>query len=149
MAARTISRSCTQSSHTAPAARIFLQLASRRPHPVLDFLAPRVSQHAPPLPLRSIPKATSRAFSTTSTLKETVAIYNPRKDDDGQDMNVEITARASNVSYRNQPPRPSYWKLTKLISASEKSWPKTKIQTLPFALPSKAAVATASNTSCP
>src|SRR5271165_1402625 len=99
MAARTVSRSCIQSSHTSPAVRAFLQLVSYRPHLVLDFLVPRVSQHANPLPLRSGPRAPSRAFSTTSALKETVAIFNPRKDENGQDMNVEITPRASNVSY--------------------------------------------------
>lgn len=39
---------------------------------------------------------TKRAFTASSICHQTTAITNPRKDDDGNDMNVEITPRASN-----------------------------------------------------
>lgn len=100
MATRTVSRSCIQPSHPLSAAGAFLRLVSLRPLPVLDFLAPKVSRHVPPLPLLSFPRAPSRAFGTTAARRETAAIFNPRRDEDGRDMKVEITPRASNVSCR-------------------------------------------------
>lgn len=108
-AVRSLSRGCLQLSTSAhaPAARAFLQLAARRSlhtsPPLLDFLAPNVrlqsSRHGPK---RSSPSGaisrhgSSRTFTSTSSRKATAAILNPRKDDDGNDMGVEITPRASN-----------------------------------------------------
>ena len=91
-----------RSSNSAPAARAFLQIASRRPLLVLDFLAPAAaSQHATPTtPLYSLPRSASRLFSTSPTRKQTIAIRNPRQDEYGKEMSVEITPRASSVSYK-------------------------------------------------
>ena len=114
MASRSITRSCSHlSSASSTAARAFLQLAPRRqlhstPLPLLDFLLPSA-----PIPglhndwaCKQVSRAiqtTKRPFTSSSRRQQTFAIFNPRKDDDGIDMSVEITPRASNVS----PPKPS------------------------------------------
>ena len=114
MASRSITRSCSHlNSASSTAARAFLQLAPRRqlhstPLPLLDFLLPSA-----PVPglhnvwagkqaSRAI-QTTKRPFTSSSRRQQTSAIFNPRKDDDGIDMSVEITTRASNVS----PTRPN------------------------------------------
>ncbi|PSS18691.1 hypothetical protein M430DRAFT_101936 [Amorphotheca resinae ATCC 22711] len=104
-------RSCCPqlvSSSSSSAARAFLQLAPRRcfhnapPQPLLDFLLPSLPspalQHArlnKPLSSRT-QNAPRRAFTTSPVRRHTSAVFNPRKDDDGNDMTVEITPRASN-----------------------------------------------------
>ena len=117
MAARTVARSCMQSTYPAPTARAFLQLASRRPLPVLDFLAPRasVSQVTTRSILRLLPTCTPRTFGTTLARRETIAVYNPRKDEDGEEMRVEITHRASNVRQLLSSPSYDVVTLTDLI----------------------------------
>ncbi|KUJ11755.1 uncharacterized protein LY89DRAFT_594722 [Mollisia scopiformis] len=107
MAARCVARSCPRlSTSTSPsAAQAFMQLAPRRhlynAPPVLDFLIPNVllaalhhgwatktvSKGRPPQ---------NRAFTSSTRHQQTTAIFNPRKDDDGNDMNIEITPRAAN-----------------------------------------------------
>lgn len=69
---------------------------------MLDFLIPSIPTVAPRSILRQAPRSisklpTSRSF-TASAVRATTAIYNPRKDDDGNDMTIEITPRAANVS---------------------------------------------------
>lgn len=98
-------RRCTAAATaSAPAARTFFQLAHQRSAPpMLDFLLPSIPTVAP----RSIQRQAQRSLSnlpssrrfTASALRATTAIYNPRKDDDGNDMTIEITPRAANVSF--------------------------------------------------
>jgi iron-sulfur cluster assembly accessory protein len=40
---------------------------------------------------------TARGFNSSAARSATVAIYNPQKDDNGNDMGIQITPRASNV----------------------------------------------------
>ncbi|KAI9052244.1 hypothetical protein LZ554_003601 [Drepanopeziza brunnea f. sp. 'monogermtubi'] len=108
MASRSVARSCSQLANSAPssAARAFLQLAPLRSlynaPPVLDFLAPSIPFTA--LQSNRTANYTSarrqihakRAFTSSSRQQATRAIYNPRNDDDGLPMDVEITPRASN-----------------------------------------------------
>ncbi|CAG8970874.1 hypothetical protein HYALB_00000853 [Hymenoscyphus albidus] len=106
MATRSLSRTCSQlaSPQTSCAARAFIQLAPRRFHhatpPPLDFLLPSLSQTPHLYPsIRAHPSRAhmqaKRAF-TSSTRRQTSAIYNPQKDDDGNLMEIDITPRASN-----------------------------------------------------
>jgi len=109
MAVRSFSRGCLQlttAQHTS-AARAFIQLAPRRhlhlsQAPVLDFLVPTISSAATSAGFigRRVSSRTQiearRAFISTSMCRGTHAVFNPRQDDDGIDMNVEITPRASN-----------------------------------------------------
>ncbi|CZR60014.1 related to iron transport protein [Phialocephala subalpina] len=107
MAARCITRSCSRISVSTPssAAQAFLQLAPRRylhnAPPVLDFLLPSVSVTAvchewtrkTSFPRSRVEK---RVFTSSARRQATTAIFNPRKDDDGKDINIEITPRAAN-----------------------------------------------------
>jgi hypothetical protein len=106
MASRCVARSCSQltSSTSSSETRAFLQLTPRRylyntPLPILDFLLPSVP--APALRHGWTSKRShmqsKRAFASSARRQQTTAIVNPRKDDDGNDMRVEITPRASNV----------------------------------------------------
>merc|ERR1712098_955530 len=100
-------RSCSHFATTTPtsAARAFLQLAPQRylhtSSPVLDFLLPSVTYPAQnrladsQLPSRQ-QNVTRKNFSSSSRLQATTAIFNPRDDDDGTPMHIEITPRASN-----------------------------------------------------
>ncbi|RDL35146.1 uncharacterized protein BP5553_07077 [Venustampulla echinocandica] len=111
MATRSLTRSCSQlsSSHSPSAARHFLQLAPRRlfgssAHPVLDFLLPPPSTTlyhglANKTSLVRYPSqkyVSRRAFTSTALRRQTTAIFNPRDDDDGNPMNIQITPRAAN-----------------------------------------------------
>lgn len=103
MACRSITKGCSKSLSSA---HVFLQVAPRRsfqtaPQPVLDFLLPNTS----PTPTRSIrtrkqafrkPQNT-RTFASSAARRATIVVVNPKQDDDGNDMTVEITPRASNV----------------------------------------------------
>ncbi|KAG4423334.1 hypothetical protein IFR04_003568 [Cadophora malorum] len=107
MASRCIARSCSHFATTTPtsAARAFLQLAPQRylhtSSPVLDFLLPSVTYPAQnrladsQLSSRQ-QNVTRKTFSSSSRLQATTAIFNPRDDDDGTPMHIEITPRASN-----------------------------------------------------
>merc|ERR1712093_149676 len=107
MASRCIARSCSHFATTTPtsAARAFLQLAPQRylhtSSPVLDFLLPSVTYPAQnrladsQLSSRQ-QNVTRKNFSSSSRLQATTAIFNPRDDDDGTPMHIEITPRASN-----------------------------------------------------
>ncbi|KAH8600862.1 hypothetical protein B0O99DRAFT_609667 [Bisporella sp. PMI_857] len=108
MACRSLSRSCSHISTPAfsSTARGFLQLASQR-HlhtlPIPDFLIPSITSTYNHHGRNLIPKssikcqyAISRSFTASSARRETRAIVNPRQDDDGMDMTIEITPRASN-----------------------------------------------------
>lgn len=109
MASRCIARSCSALATSTPssAARTFLQLAPQRnlhtSSPVLDFLFPSI-----PFPALRLRKTTGplssrqhiaarRTFTSSSRRQATTAIYNPRDDDDGVPMHIEITPRASTV----------------------------------------------------
>lgn len=108
MASRCITKSCSRLSVTtqASAAQAFIQLAPRRhlhnAPPVLDFLLPNLpltsSHHswAGKTVSRGL-KLQKRAFTSSSRRQQTTPIFNPRKDEDGKDMNIEITPRAANV----------------------------------------------------
>ncbi|KAK0100087.1 [4Fe-4S] proteins maturation [Cadophora gregata] len=107
MASRCITRSCSQVATPTPfsAARAFLQLAPQRyirtSSPVLDFLLPSAPYHtrsrAAHVRLSSQKEITTRrAFTSSSKRQATTAIFNPRDDDDGNPMQIEITPRASN-----------------------------------------------------
>lgn len=107
MASRALSRKCLHLSHHAPAADVFLHVASRRSvhtQPVLEFLAPRFDQRSLRRVCRLIGGSwpggsitACRAFSGTHGRRATVAILNPKKDEDGHEMVVDITPRASKV----------------------------------------------------
>ncbi len=121
MAVRCISRSSSQLTASTPssAARAFLQITSRRylsstPPPVLDFLLPsvpasaiRYSWTSENIVTRSRVPA-GRAFSSSTRRQQTTAIYNPKQDDDGNPMQIEITPRASNVRYPASTSHPRY-----------------------------------------
>lgn len=105
-----IARSCSQLSPptSSSAARTFLQLAPRSylhsgpPPPILDFLLPSISSS---LKVRGgvafdcpfVGPKTQRGFASSSKHYNTTTIFNPRQDEDGGEMKVEITHRASNV----------------------------------------------------
>ncbi|TVY93758.1 Iron-sulfur cluster assembly-like protein, mitochondrial [Lachnellula willkommii] len=104
MAAHSLSRSCLRICTSQPptAARAFLKLTTppRRhlsnlaPPPLLDFLLPPSSLRL--FARTSKPTRTARRTFASSAAKQTRAVHNPQKDEDGKEMNIEITARASN-----------------------------------------------------
>ncbi|XMA12231.1 hypothetical protein WAI453_005022 [Rhynchosporium graminicola] len=107
MASRSIARSCSQFATSTPssAVRAFLQIAPHRQlhtsSPILDFLLPSTQctnlqsrKEFAQLSLR--PRNTARRAFTSSKRQQTTVIYNPRDDDDGNPMHIEITPRASN-----------------------------------------------------
>ncbi|KAL2067969.1 hypothetical protein VTL71DRAFT_16067 [Oculimacula yallundae] len=108
MASRSIARSCSHFATSTPssAARAFLQIAPQRQlhtsSPVLEFLLPSIQY--PSLRTRNAKSQLScrqqntarRKFTSTPKRQATSAIYNPRDDDDGVPMHIEITPRASN-----------------------------------------------------
>lgn len=108
MAAHPIARGCPRlaTSHISSAARVFLQLSPRRSFhnssgPLLDFLLPSVSprrifHNTSSLPSTELHVSGKRGFTTSAVRRHTSAVFNPRKDEDGNDMTVEITPRASN-----------------------------------------------------
>ena len=67
----------------------------------LDFLAPSyrpqpsIPSNSPKKPQAGSLKPLRHSFSSTSVVQK--AIQNPRKDEDGNEMNIEITPRAANV----------------------------------------------------
>lgn len=107
MASLTMS-TCMKHTTSASTSKAFVQLASRRAMssaPVLDFLLP---ERSAPLnsraafsslrASRSNPAAAQRrGFTASAILKETRCIYNPKRDEDGEFMKVEITPRAAHV----------------------------------------------------
>lgn len=110
MATRCITKNCLQLSHStsSSAARAFLQLSPRRylhrtPLPELDFLLPGIPSSilrngCTSRPTSRTIQVEKRRFTSSSRRQQTTAVFNPRRDEDGNDMNVEITPRASNVS---------------------------------------------------
>ena len=113
MAARSLSKRCSHlatASFQSSVAKIFLQLAPPQRYihtaPLLDFLAPNVTltysvkSRKIERPHTNVQKSISRGFTSSSLRRQTSAIVNPRQDDDGMDMTMEITPRASNVCLR-------------------------------------------------
>ena len=108
MATRCATRGCSQLGASTSAARAFVQLTPPRhlhtaPLPVLDFLLPNISPciGRNGSPVRQRPRSlkdAKRSFVSSSRRRQTSAIFNPRQDEDGNDMSVEITPRASNVN---------------------------------------------------
>lgn len=109
MAARCITRSCSQfqlvASNKPCAARAFLQLSppplhnqASTPISLLDFLVPRFSRSSTGT-FRTVPASVqkTRPFTSSAIRQQTAAVVNPKKDEDGNEMNIEITRRASNV----------------------------------------------------
>ena len=119
MAARCISRSCSQlvPSTSSFAVRAVNHPAPRRqlhssPPPIFDFLVPAFPSSL--LYKASIARPTSRAaqrckrtFASSPRCRQATAIFNPRQDEDGNDMRVEITPRAANVRLRS--PKCTSW----------------------------------------
>lgn len=113
MGSRSLTRSCLQLStaQSTSAAQSFMNLFPRRIHtttpPVLDFLLPSSAQRWKqssqssrfkiPSGNHAFSRHATRAFTSSTPRHATVAIYNPQKDEDGNDMGVQITPRASNV----------------------------------------------------
>ncbi len=112
MATHCIARSCPQlTAYTSrSAARAFLRLAPGRylhnsSVPVLDFLLPSLSSGTLHHIWATEPKSHhaqkhgKRQFTFSARRQETMAIFNPRKDEEGKDMNIEITPLASHVRF--------------------------------------------------
>jgi hypothetical protein len=152
----------------------FLRIAAARTTPscptpqhaqAFDFLIPTRSIHTTTYSTRSAPPARqfrertattrqpaqpSRLFGTTSQRNQTVALYNPRKDEDGNEMGLEITPRAANVRLLSPESFPK--RLAKLTNAfsdsvSARSCLETRIQTSRCASKSRAAAAMGSSIS--
>lgn len=111
---------CMKHTTSASATKAFVQLASRRAtstQPVLDFLLPTRTTPFPSSTSGSSLKAVRsnlataqrRAFTASASLKETRCIYNPKRDEDGEFMKIEITPRAAHVCFfrssRHRPDR--------------------------------------------
>lgn len=110
MASRSVSIKCLRLSASASPSYAFLQLAPARSistksafHPPLDFLLPNVAIQKQRPGYKSVITSprTQRGFSSSQSRRATVTVVNPRKDDDGNQMTIEITPRASNVSLRS------------------------------------------------
>lgn len=110
MAARCITRSCSRLSGTttSSAAQAFVQLAPRKciqnTPPVLDFLLPSVPVTA--FRYGWVKRPTSRrqflqtrTFASSARQQQTKAIFNPRKDDNGEVINIEILPGAVEVRH--------------------------------------------------
>src|SRR3954447_9431013 len=110
MATRSITRSCSQlsASNLSGAAQAFLRLSPRRyyhtnPLPVPDFLLPSDARNSVQHGWISWPvsseaqRLVTRSFTSSAVRKQTTTVVNPKKDEDGNDMSVDITPRASNV----------------------------------------------------
>ena len=98
------------------------------------FSIPTIAKLSLPLKVACVPvaqRSVRRLFTTSSRSSAVVVTANPRKDDDGNEMLIDITPRASKVSPRVQSPRNSLSSsripLLIPLSAFEKSWPKTTI----------------------
>ncbi|KAK6851492.1 hypothetical protein PG995_011617 [Apiospora arundinis] len=92
----TTARSFHSRSSTAAAQRYFAAAADthlQSRSPVSSSLPRRITISAC---AACTTPTTIRAFSSTSARPMTQAIYNPQKDDDGNDMVLEITPRAAN-----------------------------------------------------
>ncbi|KAK8057855.1 hypothetical protein PG996_011792 [Apiospora saccharicola] len=123
-----LSRTCAQQPSQRAPLDILLPASTRSFH---SGLVPRsritspISSHRSRSTPTSSPKrttaactastTTTRSFGSTSARQMTQAIYNPQKDEDGNDMVLEITPRAANVSplpnhgERQEPlPRPAH-----------------------------------------
>lgn len=110
MAIRSVTRRCSRLaiSSTSSSARKFLQTEPRKqfhsaPLPLFDFLIPSIpNTFIHHLWVRKQASSSftileRRTFTTSPVRQQTTAVVNPKRDDDGNDMNVEITPRASNV----------------------------------------------------
>ncbi|KAM3506537.1 hypothetical protein MY10362_002292 [Beauveria mimosiformis] len=106
-------------AHSLCSARAFVQLAKRRYATAaaastttgcLEFLAPRTLLASPPrlangtarslvrrsaTPLAAPTTIARRTFSASAARRATVCVQNPVKDEDGNDMKLEITTRAA------------------------------------------------------
>ena len=81
--------------------------ATRRPASTLHRRPATTTTH--PLPASQLCRKTAlssstaapkpRSFSTTAGARATVTRHNPRKDDDGNEMTIEISERAAEVGY--------------------------------------------------
>ncbi|KAK7917997.1 mitochondrial protein required for iron metabolism [Apiospora marii] len=107
-----LSKTCAQQPSQRAPLDILLPASARRFHSGLVVPRPRVVPSAShfkssPAPTSSLPKRTAgacaaapttmtRSFGSTSARQMTQAIYNPQKDEDGNDMVLEITPRAAN-----------------------------------------------------
>ncbi|TVY49876.1 Iron-sulfur cluster assembly-like protein, mitochondrial [Lachnellula occidentalis] len=104
MATQSFSQSCLRicTSQSTNAARAFLKLSPPRRHlsnfappPLLDFLLPPPSRCLFARTSKPI-RTPRRAFKSSANRQSTRAIHNPQKDEDGNEMHLEITSRASN-----------------------------------------------------
>jgi len=109
MASRSVVRSCSHLSSclASSPARAFLQVGPWReyrvaPLPLFDFLTPglspttlKISSKVPYISAKQS-QAGIRNFSSSAKRRHTSAILNPKQDDDGSEMTIEITPRASN-----------------------------------------------------
>lgn len=112
MATHSLTRTCAHLPSFS-SARIFLQIAPRHLHTStpLDFLLPSIPatlHRQLPLPLtprshiikaKTQTRGQRRAFTAAAVTQQTrtKVLENPKIDEDGQEMSIEITPRASNV----------------------------------------------------